>query len=611
MAVADERLRRVQELCVAGAFSEAETILTGLVAENQRNPETWKGLGLVYRQQGRNADSIAAYEQALALDERDAETHVNIAVAVKAAGATRRAIQHLERALVLQPRLLPAYVNLGNLLLDRDDLDRAGAAYLQGLKLDPRATNAALGLAKVFRAQKKLEMAEKTLQAAVKLVPASAELLAALGDIQHELGRDEEALKNLGTALDLAPRDPAVLHYAARVRRLRGDWEDAEILHRRAYEVVPDDANTLVHLAETLIQTGKRDEAARVFERARQIHAANPDVRFSCAVTLLTDGQFAEGWPDYAYRTRTKELHAARFCHLPLLSGFAADVRKVVVWGDQGIGDEIIYGGFLQDLRAEGERIVCELDRRLVPLFRRGFPEIAFVERSYSSPLPRDVADEEAARVWRGARLDGRFAGATHQIALPDLGGLVRNDVESFPRHTGYLRADPKRVADWRRRLDRKPGERIIGVSWRSQRGALGRAKSASLSEIVGVLAAPGVRFVSLQYGDVAADIGAARAAGLPSIEVAEGLDYFNDMEGLAALIGACDAVVTVSNVTAHLAGATGQTTGLLCATRHPWYWLRSGRDCPWYPSLQIFRQERESSWSQALDECRRWVLGA
>lgn len=609
MATADE-LRRAQELYGAGAFSEAEAILKALVSGDSRNVDAWKGLGLVQRQQGRNAESIAAYERALALKERDAETHVNIAVALKAAQAADRALRHLERAIALEPRLLSAYLNLGNLLLDKDDLDRAGAAYLQGLKLDPRATGAALGLAKVFRAQKKPDMAAKTLQAAVKLVPGSAEMLAALGDVQHELGHDDDAVENLAAALDLAPQAPAVLHYAARVRRQRGDWDEAEHLLRRALDIVPDDADTLVHLAETLTQTGKRDEATRVLERARQIHANDPDVRFSCAVARLIEGQFAEGWPDYAYRTRTKELHAARFCHLPLLKSFAGDARKVVVWGDQGIGDEIIYGGFLQDLRAEGGRIVCELDRRLVPLFQRGFPEITFVERSYNAPLPRDVADAEAARVWRGAQLDARFAGATHQIALPDLGGLVRNDAATFPRHTGYLRADPGRVAAYRRMLDKKPGERIIGVSWRSQRGALGRAKSASLTEIVGALAAPGIRFVSLQYGDVAADIEAVRKAGLPSVDVAEGLDCFNDMEGLAALIGACDAVVTVSNVTAHLAGATGQTTGLLCATQHPWYWLRRGRDCPWYPSLQIFRQERESSWTQALAECRYWLLG-
>jgi hypothetical protein len=218
--------------------------------------------------------------------------------------------------------------------------------------------------------------------------------------------------------------------------------------------------------------------------------------------------------------------------------------------------------------------------------------------------------DEEWARTWRGASLDPAFAGATHQIPLPDLGAWLRLNRESFSPHDGYLRADAARVARFRNLLKIKDNERLIGLSWRSQNRDIGRHKSIGLGQLLDALPSKGLRFVNLQYGAVDEEIAALRTATNHAVEIIPDLDCFGDIDGLAALVKVCDAVVTVSNVTAHLAGALGQRVGLLCplGPGRPWYWFATGQDSPWYPSMRIFRQTPGASWEQACAGCAAWL---
>lgn len=640
----DQRLRQARDRCAAGNTAEAETILTSLLAERPRDVdvllllgaiagqarnseaalrwfdrireidpgrvEVWKGLGLVHRQQGQLDKAVDAYERALVLDPGDAETHVNLAVALRTQRHFDRAVSHMRRAIRLQPRLVAAYLNLGNCYLDMRDFDQAGAAYLQCLKFDPRSAAAAVGLSKVFREQKRFDLAERILRTAAGLNPGNAEVAATLGALLHDIGQESEAFLQLEKALALDPRDLAALYYSGNIKHDVGRWKDAEGFYRQALDVTPDYADALVNLADCAAELGDLPEAQRLLNSARQAHGDDPEVRYACGIVSLSHGDFAAGWPDIRSHVKAAKRKPLRFPHLPRLDSLNFEGCRAVIWGDQGIGDEIIFASFLLSLRAHAGEMVCELDRRLVPLFSRGLGEFTFVERTFEPSPPSPLNDEAWTRTWRAASLDERFAGLTHQIPLPDLGGWLRPDFASFPRHAGYLKADAARIAEFRRTLKKQSDELLIGVSWRSQNKTLGRHKSIGLQQILGALPSPRLRFVNLQYGDVEGDIAAVRAATGRPVEIVSGLDCYNDIDGLAALIMACDAVVTVSNVTAHLAGGLGQKVGLLCplGLGRLCYWFAAGDESPWYPSMRIFRQMRDASWAQAFADCAAWV---
>jgi ADP-heptose:LPS heptosyltransferase len=105
---------------------------------------------------------------------------------------------------------------------------------------------------------------------------------------------------------------------------------------------------------------------------------------------------------------------------------------------------------------------------------------------------------------------------------------------------------------------------------------------------------------VDLQYGDTAA---MRSIAGVDLARIEE-LDLFNDLDGVLAAIEACDAVVTTSNVTAHLAGALGKRTLLIFleGLPHFHYWVDPGTGRSlWYPSVELVSGPEIDSWPRAL----------
>jgi hypothetical protein len=260
----------------------------------------------------------------------------------------------------------------------------------------------------------------------------------------------------------------------------------------------------------------------------------------------------------------------------------------LLLWGDQGIGDEIIFGSMFADLVDSPLHIALEVSPRLVPLYQRSFPGVPVL-----------------AHQKRPAELSAAF---DCQSTLAGLGCWLRRTFESFPRRHAFLKPDPARVEEYRDRLGGNREAWIVGISWKSANKEFGEAKSSELREWMGVLQTPRCRFVDLQYGDTADERATVEQEAGVRIEHLPDVDLFNDMEGLAALCAACDLVISVSNVTAHMAGALGRPVWLVVPKVNGrfWYWFSGRSDSPWYPSMRIFDQLVPESWRETLDAVAR-----
>jgi len=262
----------------------------------------------------------------------------------------------------------------------------------------------------------------------------------------------------------------------------------------------------------------------------------------------------------------------------------------LLVWGEQGIGDQILFGSMLDDLRDRADSIVVALERRLVPLFRRSFPDFRVFDLEKSQSLD----------------------GIDRQIAFGDLGRLLRNDWHAFPdTRNQFLYADREQVAAIRTKLG---GDQalICGFSWASANPDIGQFKSLTHADLSQLAVLPGIRWVDLQYGDTRTD--RSRFLSEHGLEIAhiDEIDNFYDIDGLAALISACDIVITVSNTTAHLAGALGVPAMVMLpqAVGRIWYWHRDQTVSSWYPSCRLIRQATLGDWTPVIgaitDELRK-----
>jgi ADP-heptose:LPS heptosyltransferase len=233
------------------------------------------------------------------------------------------------------------------------------------------------------------------------------------------------------------------------------------------------------------------------------------------------------------------------------------------------------------DLTSCADHVVLELEPRLIDLFARSFPHMRIV------PTGSGVCAAEA----------------NAQAPMAGLARVLRPNGEAFPRREqGFLMPDKVRATALRERLARD-GRTVIGLSWKSRNQKFANARSARLLDFAAVLQLPNCRFIDLQYGDTRAEREAvAHDVGI-HVEQLGDVDNSHDIDGLAALITACDIVVSVSNSTAHLAGAVGRPTWVFApyGEARPWYWFEAGRESPWYPYLRVKHQAAGQSWADLI----------
>jgi hypothetical protein len=260
----------------------------------------------------------------------------------------------------------------------------------------------------------------------------------------------------------------------------------------------------------------------------------------------------------------------------------------LLAWAEQGLGDQILYSGMVSELREHAHSLVLEVEPRLVTLFSRSFPEVQVTALGHEL---------------YGGAIDA-------QTSLTSAGKYLRASWEAFPRREqGYLVADQARCTALRERL-RRHGRAVAGISWRSQHPLYGKLKTALLVDFRAVLQVPDLHAVDLQYGDTHAERSLAEQELGVAIETVAEIDNTRDIDGLAALITACDLVVTVSNTTAHLAGALGKPTWVLVpqGNARAWYWFRDDGDSPWYPCVNVRHQAYGQPWADLVSSIKEEI---
>jgi hypothetical protein len=278
----------------------------------------------------------------------------------------------------------------------------------------------------------------------------------------------------------------------------------------------------------------------------------------------------------------------------PAWQGDAVRNGKVLVWAEQGLGDEIIFLEMLPDLIERNLSIVVECDQRLVQTVRRSFPTVTVHPR----------LDPPAPRLWSD--------GIVVQIAMGSLAQWLRPTLEDF-RGRPYLVPDAARVVHWRRRLSELGPMPKVGIAWRTRgRDFLSRRGSTSLDDWGPILGLPS-HFVRLQYDECSDELLAAqRRFGVDIFDFSD-IDLFNDIDDSFALTAALDAVVCTSSSVSTIAGAVGTKNFVLTGADD--YFLLGQEYYPWFSSSVCFRRRHNETWARPIADTaaalRSWLQGA
>ena len=542
------------------------------------------------------AGRAAEAESLLRVAQSTATDFVALQVLGAALGAQGRhdgALEAFERAATLQPPTPALLHNRARALLNLGRREEALQGFRQALQGDAAFAPARAALAgalddaglESYRARRYPE-AIASLGEALALDPSRDGTRNSLGGALAALGRFDEAEECFRAVCARSPGDADAINNLGTVLQARGDLGAAAGQFERALAIRPAHADALTNLGFVRQEEGRFEESEALYRRALAADPGAAIAGYNLGILRLRAFDFAAGWElnELRYKTVPPIATAQRFD----VPQFGPDDwgrgERIALWGEQGIGDRIVYSTLVPELEERGERFVMETDARLVGAYRRAHPRWTVVTREESIAA---------------------FAQCTRHIALASLPRLTRPSLQSFERQpVSVLAADPERSAQYRARLE-APGRLRVGISWRSfqksARGALQRRKSAPLAAFLALSRRADLTLVDLQYGDTG-DERADFAAQGASLARLAGLDLFHDIEGVLAAIDACDVVLTTSNVTAHLAGALGKRTILVHLGANPpfHYWAcdAAGQSL-WYPSMRIITDAR---WNEAVE---------
>jgi len=464
----------------------------------------------------------------------------------------------------------------------KNQLEDASLIYHEVLKNDPK--NAiALQLYGVLASQvKKYQLSVALLSQAISIDPNYIEALNNRGVVFKELRRFDEALVDFDKAISLDGSYADALNNRGITFRELGRFDESIKDLDKAISLKPDFEKAYNNRGNTQRDLQHFDLAIEDYNHAIQLDPEYVDAYWNKALCMLHLGDFGSGWPLYEWRwKRDKSISGEPIItSKPMWSGESD--KTIFLWSEQGIGDEIMFASLLPELQQTSTHVILNCDKRLIPLFKRSFMgNISFCD-------DRDTVDENSY---------------DFHIPIGSLPLILRPTLSSFKEGSkAYLKCQQSKADELKLALLEKQKEILVGISWLSKSkipGAIQR--NVELAEIAQHLNKPNIKLVNLQYGDVSGEIKNLKDNQNIDVIQIEEIDNKNDIDGLAALIMACDHIVTIDNATAHLASALGAKTKLLLPINHDWRWGQEKTTSYWYDSLQLYRQRQLNDWETNL----------
>lgn len=431
--------------------------------------------------------------------------------------------------------------------------------------------------------------------------PAQALAVRNLGVLLAERAQFDEALAVAAKALEVRPKHGEALLLRGEALAGLSRHEEAVAAYEAALEAGGPAYDVMAQLGLARAALGQHDAALEALDGAIALRPGDAFARYRRGLIRLRLRDFG-GWADYEARLDLKRFlplagpmlnERTRALLTPVTGPGDLAGRRVLLLGEQGAGDQIMFASMIPDVLRTGAAMGCVCDPRLVGLFSASFPGAGFV-----GPLE--------------ARLD--LPSVERVLAIGSLGALFRPDAEAFPG-TPYLTPSAAARSRWAERLGPRTQPLRVGLSWRGGSPNTRRdQRSLSLGQLGPILDLPGCEFVSLQYGDVGAEVAAASAGRTKPIRLFPAAEI-DDFDELAGLVANLDLVVSVQTTLVHLAGAMGQTCLTLLPRHAEWRYTAVGAAMPWYRSVRLFRQERPGAWdpvvAQVADAVRRYAARA
>jgi tetratricopeptide (TPR) repeat protein len=474
----------------------------------------------------------------------------------------------------LQPTHPQAHKLLAMSLAEMSYFERAASEFEAHVKLEPNDAEAFGRKATALAQLKRFEQAIAAATTAVELAPDRAEAHNNLAWVLERAGKPAAAEASYRRAIELDPKFVMAIGNLAAMCERTDRVDEALSLFERTAEIDPQHLEAQNAVAGCYNKLGDYRAALAAAERALTIKPHDPAARGHRSLTLLAFGRYEEGFAEYEWRWQCKDFTTPeREFTQPRYRGGDVAGRTILVYSEQGYGDNIQFARYLPLLAERGAKVIFECPASLRRLMEC-VPNASKIIVGGLRPPPFDL-----------------------QAPLLSLPHAFKTSLETVPNAVPYFKLPANLVESWRQKVESQRRQLNVGLLWRGNTKPNPR-RSIPFADLA-PLAHQDIAFFSLQVGEQAREAAAA-PAGMQLVDFSNEVADFYDLAGLMSNL---DMIVTIDSAPAHLAGALGLPTWTLLIKAADWRWLQDRDDSPWYPTMKLIRQHRSDDWSGVVSE--------
>jgi len=512
------------------------------------SPEAHNTYGAILEALGKNQEALVSFEKAVTLNPNYGNSYHNLALLQHKLNEFDKALCNYEKAILLKPNDPNIYYDRGRLFLEKEMELTAIVNFDVAIQRNPVFTEALTHRGHALKKNKSYNSALEDYRKVAELVPGKPQTIQWIGQCYYELGKHSEAIEHVNKAIALAPDqhdlylDRGIFTY----NNLASDLAKAKADFFHALTLRPDDAFTL----------------------------------FNLSLLELLLGDFEAGWKNYDSRLfiwNVPNLNMRRKTSTPEWRGLESLKGKTILLkGEQGLGDCIQFSRYVPLLADKGAKVILDVPSFAVSVLKN----ITGIHRiiSYEDPLPE----------------------FDYHCSLLSLPLALNTNLETIPPVAGPIALSAETLQTWGNKIHERfpnPQRPKVGLVWSgSTKHKKDHNRSIPLKDFINYLPEE-CDYICLQK-----EIRASDKIILEShTEILTLEKEIEDFLDTSALCMHMDLIISVDTSVAHLAGTLQKKVLVLLPSHPDWRWLRSGDTTPWYPTMNLIRQETDESWSEPL----------
>ena len=418
-----------------------------------------------------------------------------------------------------------------------------------------------------------LDKAKNYFESALKINRQYIDSYNNLGVCLLELEKLNEAHEVFANAYKIDSEDLKTLINLGNVLSLKDKILDAIKIYKRALNLDPNNQEILSNISICYCRESKVKEAKIYYDKAIKINPHDYKLKYAYCTLQLKLNNFSNSWDLFDSRLLIKK-NKIKLGNFDLVKNNLFDNLKLdqkenlLILREQGIGEEVLFSSVYQNIIDKFKNVKIEADKRLVSIFNRSFEKDIFYEEGYYSNNSEISTFENV--VYAGSMIK-----------------FFRKKKSDF-KNKNYLFARKDLINKYRKSLSNYNKKLKVGISWKSIVNIYGILKSLSIKDFEPLFNDDRV-IINLQYGNIDEDKRYISDQN-KFLKTFNDLDLFNDIESCLGLLKNLDLFITVSNSTAHFAGALGIPTILICPKKSStyYYWNTKSSYSIWYKNMKV-----------------------